>query len=1091
MSFRALATFAALVILMGTSAFSQAVNGTLVGTVTDASGAVVPNAKVVITETNTGTSRTTVTSESGNYNVANLPPGTYRVSVEQTGFKRSTRENIELQINSSPRVDLVLQAGNITETVEVSAAAPALQTDRADTGAIITSTQTANLPLGTNRNFQGLLNLVPGTTRASFQHSQFFNAVSSLQTQVNGQFRQGNNNQIEGIDNNQRTGLLQILIPPIEAIETVAVTTSNFDAELGRASGAVTNVQLKSGTNQIHGSAYEFFRNSRLNARNFFDTAVGKQSYNYFGGNIGAPIIKNKWFIFGDYLKVFDRQRNTNRLSIPASDFRTGNFTRSTTVIYDPATGNPDGTGRTPFPNNIIPASRINPIATRILNLVPAPNLAGDTNNYFALLPFKKDTDSYDIKSDYNITDRDRVSVRYSYARPVVFQAPIFGAAGGAAQGAFQGTGIQNTYSTGVNYNRVWTPTLVMELRAGVAHYSNVAQNTDYGTKASDALGIPGVNLDDLTSGLVGINLNGGFSNPLVGYSASLPWRREETNFNIVNSWTKTWSNHTFKFGVDYRRIRDLLLQGQTFSLRGVYSFADGQTSTPGARTSFANNIASLLLALPNQAGRDLAPQVPEYRANQFFTYVQDNWVVNSKLTLNLGLRWEFYPPGTPPKAGGFSNYNFANNTLEVAGVGSVPSNLGIVTRYSYFAPRFGMAYRLNEKTVVRGGFGISYTPFPDNTYAYNFPVRANNAYNPAVASYGPALLPDGRVASFQNGFPAAVLPVVPTTGIITNPDVNVNYFTINKNYKNPSVQSWNFAIQRSLPLKLTLDVTYVGNHGVASPTQYDLNAVNDPLQIGKGNAGRPQAFLKRNASTTLFYSGNSTMYHALQVKLDRRFSKGLTLTTSYTYGKGLGFQNGDNGNVLYYINFRRNYARNDFDRTHTFVQSYVYDLPFGKSQRFLNSGVASRVVGGWRVNGVLTLMTGTPLNINYSSSSLNTPGNSNSPNQIAEVTTPKGINVGNEWFSRGSFVVPAANTFGNVGRNSLSGPGFYNLDASLFKLVNITERLNAELRLETFGVTNTPQFSNPGTTLGNANFGYVTGASGGRQVQLGLKINF
>src|SRR5690349_2922625 len=304
----------------------QAVNATLLGTVTDSSGAAVGNAKVIITETNTGISHTAPTNESGNYVFPDLPPGTYTVTAELTGFKRASRAGIDLIVNTTARVDLVLQPGDVSQTVTVEAETPILQTERADTGRKLETVLTENVPLGTNRNFQNLLNIVPGTTRATFQHSQFFNASNSLQTEVNGQLRQGNNYQIEGIDDNERTGLLQILIPPLEAIQTVDVSTSNFDAELGRASGAVVNVILKSGTNSYHGAAYEFARNSYFNARNFFDRSVGHLAYNYFGGNIGGPIKKNKLFFFGDYLKVYDHEANTNTTNIPTTAFRLGDL---------------------------------------------------------------------------------------------------------------------------------------------------------------------------------------------------------------------------------------------------------------------------------------------------------------------------------------------------------------------------------------------------------------------------------------------------------------------------------------------------------------------------------------------------------------------------------------------------------------------------------------------------------------------------------------------------------------------------------------------------------------------------------------------
>jgi hypothetical protein len=1140
------------------SALGQAVNATLLGTVTDSSAAAVANVKVTITETNTGISRTSQTNESGNYVFPDLPPGTYTVTAEQPGFKRASRVGIDVIVNTTERVDLVLEPGSTSETITVEAETPILQTERADTGRKLETVLTENVPLGTNRNFQNLLNIVPGTTRATFQHSQFFNASSSLQTEVNGQMRQGNNYQIEGIDDNERTGLLQILVPPLEAIQTVDVSTSNYDAELGRASGAVANVILKSGTNSFHGAAYEFARNNYFNARNFFDKSVGHLAYNYFGGNIGGPIKKNKLFFFADYLKVFDHQANTNTISIPTMAFRSGDLSSSTTPIYNPFTGNSDGTGRQQFvatsapgmasvqgPNgitdqrdafnpackagscpNIIPLTLLDPISAKLMALLPPPTATGNTNNYFALLPFHKDTDFVDGKVDANITDKDRLSARFSYQRPSVFQAPIFGLAGGPAQGNFEGTGLQNTYSTGLNYNRFFSNTLVAEFRFGAGWYHNEAHNSDFGKSTSQSLGIPGVNLDQITSGIVGITINGGtFSNPLIGFSASLPWIRSETNIDFANTWTKILGNHAVKFGVDLRRIRDALLQEQTFSPRGLYTFNDGQTArnctagdvSPGcpapanapnggaSKTSFTNNFASFLLDVPGQAGRDLATFFPNYRASQFFAFVQDKWLVTPKLSADIGLRWEFYPPATPVAKGGFSNYNPANNTLVVSGVGGNPDNLGIATHYKYFAPRIGLAYRLKESTVFRAGFGISYTPFPDNSYAYNFPVRANNAFNPAVASFGPAVLPSGQTATFENGFPPLILPTVPSNGIITNPTVASNYFVVNPNFKNPYVESWNAAIQRSLPWRFVLDVAYVGNHGVDSVVNYNLNAATViGLTSKTANNGRPE-FLPfgRTAATNLLFAGYSSSYHALQVKFDRRFTGGFATTTAYTFGKGMGFQTGDDGGLSFYINQRRDYARNDFDRTQTFVQSVVYDLPFGRGKRFVSSGVGSAILGDWRVSSFLTLMSGLPLYFTAPGSSLLAPDNTQTPDLVAPVQILHGIGIANSWFTASSFAAPAARTFGNVGRNFLSGPNFFNLDAALSKSIRFTERYNLDLRLEAFGATNTPQFffnntngtptggTAAGTTLGSASFGHVTNASGGRQLQLGAKFNF
>jgi hypothetical protein len=1147
-------------LFFGSSApvMGQAVNATLLGTVTDSSGASVANAKVTTTETNTGISHSSQTNESGNYVFPDLPPGTYRVVAEQQGFKRESRAGIDLVVNSTERVDLVLQPGNMSETITVEAETPILQTERADTGRKLDTVLTENIPLGTNRNFQNLLNIVPGTTRATFQHSQFFNASSSLQTEVNGQLREGNNYQIEGIDDNERTGLLQIVIPPLEAIQTVDVSTSNFDAELGRASGAVTNIILKSGTNNYHGAAYEFVRNSYFNARNFFDPSVGHLAYNYFGGNIGGPIKKNKLFFFADYLKVFDHEANTNLVNIPTMALRSGDLSSSATAIYNPFTGDTAdclpggiakncGTGRqqiaatsapnvltVPGPNgpvdafnsactpatlgynggmcpNVIPSALINSISSKLMGLLPSPNVAGatgNTNNYFALLPFHKDTDFVDAKVDANLTDKDRLSARFSYQRPSILQAPIFGIAGGPAQGNFEGSGLQNTYSIGLNYNRFFSNTLVAEFRVGAGWYHNEAHNTDFGTNTSTTLGIPGVNLDKtITSGIVGVTINGGtFSNPLIGFSASLPWIRSETNIDFANTWTKILGNHTVKFGVDLRRIRDALLQEQTFSPRGLYTFNDAQTAlntgSGSSKTSFTNNFASFLLDVPGQAGRDLATFFPNYRAWQFFTFVQDKWLVTPKLTADIGVRWEFYPPATPVQKGGFSNYNPTDNTLVVSGYGNNPDNLGIATHYKYFAPRVGLAYRLREATVVRAGFGISYTPFPDNSYAYNFPVRSNNEFDPLVGTFDAAVLPNGQTATFQNGFPSLIQPVIPANGIIpvTVPSlVKSTLFAVNPNFKNPYVESWNLSVQHSLPWRFVLDVAYVGNHSVDTVVNYNLNAAT---VTGLGTAGQPEfGPFNRTAGTNFLFAGYSSSYNALQLKFDRKFANGFSTTTAYTFGKGMGFQTGDDGGLSFYINQRRDYARNDFDRTHTFVQSIVYDLPFGNGRRWASSGPANAIVGGWRISTFMTIMSGLPLYFTQSSgSSLAAPGNTQTPTLVAPVQILHGVGTGAAWFSASSFAqTNAPGAFGNVGRNYLSGPNFFNLDAALSKAIRITERFGLDLRLEAFGATNTPQFffaSNGGSSNGTTccsptSFGHVTNASGGRTLQLGAKLNF
>jgi len=725
-------------------------------------------------------------------------------------------------VNTSVRADVELQPGQITDIVTVTADIAMLQTDRADTGRKLEEIQLEAMPLGYNRNFQGLLNLVPGTTRAFAPHSEFFNSQVSLATQVNGVAREGNNVQFEGVDNNHRTGLLTVLIPPIEAIETVDVSTSNYEAELGRAGGAVTNIALRSGTNTLHGAAYWINKTSALCARETFAPTKPVTTYNYYGFNLGGPIIKNKMFIFGDYLGLKDRRGDSYVITVPTATFASGDFSSllvngdptnaNSIVIYDPATGDPKtGAGRTPFPGNKIPDNRISPIAKKILAMVPLPNNGTQlTNNYATSTVRQKNAEQFDIKWDWNWNEKDRLSARYSFQRPVVTDPGLFGSNGGIYGGGgkgFAATGVNRTQSAAVNYTRLFSTTLIMEGRVGLSRYSNKAQNLDYGTNATDALGIKGINLDPWTSGLTQISV-AGYNDPLVGYSASLPWNRAETNMDFIDNWTKVLHNHTIKFGVDIRRLRDELLQTQDAGgPRGQINFGSNQTSITGKKIlDQANALADLLVDAPYRLQRDLAVVFPAYRATMIFSYVQDKWIVTPKLTVDLGLRWELYPPATPRLKGGFSNYDPATNNWNVAGYGSVPMNLGRQMYWTDFAPRTGAAYRFNDKTVFRAGFGISWIPFPDNKYAWdNYPVKQNAVYN-NQGTYGQSVAPDGSILTMATGFPKPTTAVIPDSGIMPAAlTANVNSF-LTSDYHEGCIESWNIAIQRQLPKNFTLE---------------------------------------------------------------------------------------------------------------------------------------------------------------------------------------------------------------------------------------------------------------------------------------------
>ena len=604
-----------------------------------------------------------------------------------------------------------------------------------------------------------------------------------------------------------------------------------------------------------------------------------------------------------------------------------------------------------------------------------------------------------------------------------------------------------------------------------------------------------------------------GYADPLVGFSASLPWNRAETNIDFVNNWTKVLRNHSIKFGVDLRRLRDELLQTQdNGGPRGQFNFRDQQTSIPGATVlGQVNAMASFLLDVPNAMLRDLAVMFPAYRAIMLFTYVQDKWVVTPKLTVDLGVRHDFYPPATPRLPGGFSNYDWNSNTLAVAGYGGNPMNLGRRTYYKNFAPRLGMAYRLDNRTVLRAGFGISWIPFPDNKYAWdNFPVKQSAAWN-AVNSYGQSQTTPGVYGSMGTGFPALQAAAIPSNGMIL---ANTSALlaqgiasVIALDYHEGYIQSWNLAFQRQLPKNFTFEAAYVGNHTVRAPVTYNLNA---SMVFNSGANGRPlyQKFGK-NADVNYRYVGMSNDYNSLQAKLDRRFSGGFVMTTAYTYGKALGYSPEDGG-LWNYIQPRRSYSRLDFDRTHTFVQSYVYELPFGKNKRWLQSGPGRWILGDWQVSGVLSLMTGRPITFG-TNVSINTPGTSATPDQagpftiLHNVAGPGGSVL---WFDTAALKQPLdadgkTPHFGSMGRNNVNGPGLGDLDASLFRKFQITDRIKGEFRVESLNLTNTPAFAAPNTTVGSADFGKITGTlaglianqgiggTGPRSIGLGIKLNF
>ena len=1155
-----------LVVLGNLSLKAQAVSGTIVGTVTDPTGAAVANAPVTIVLTGQDAVHTAVTNESGNFTEPNLPPGTYAVTISAAGFKKETRENIVLETNTTARVDLALAAGSTSDTVTISAAPPQLQTDRADISTTLGERQIADLPLSSGNSFQSLLTTVPGVAPVVFNNSQFFNANNDLSANSNGQSSYVNLYQIEGIDDDQRTGIHIILVPPAAAIQNVDITTNNFEAEFGRAVGAVVNVTLKSGTNSFHGSAFQNMENNGVNARNFFAQGPnGRLVYNYTGGSIGGPIVKDKLFFFGDFLRTSDHESSTVTTTIPFYNVTNGvlNLSEYSGQVYDPNTGTAAGTGRTAFAGNLIPLNNpgISPVALKVFqgvqgiqgldalarnpttNLASAAYVAGaTTNNFSQNSPFSKDAISYDIKSDYTISSKDHLSGRFSHQTTTTFQAPLFGSFfGGPTGGGFEATGTAAAYSTGFNYDHVFSPTLFTEARVGVAHLRNSAIQTDYGTNDANTLGIPGngpngTDAVPTSSGQVAFQVsnfagNGelGTGNPLIGYSPSLPWLRAESNIDFANNWTKILGNHTLKAGADIRRVRDDLLQGNNNAAAGTFYFGENQTSEIGAvpykgsATGQANDVASVLFDTPYQVGQDTNSTFPAYRQTWLFFFVSDKWQATQKLTLDIGLRYELYPPATPRKSGGFVNYNPSTNQLVQAGVDGNPSNLGQQTDYKNFAPRLGASYRVNEGTVVRAGFGVSYVPFVDNTYAYNYPIKTSTGYT-VGSTYGPALNPAGGVVNFVTGVPATPTAAFASNGTITESAANgligLNNLYIPLNFRNAYVTSWNAVVQQALSSAMSLQIAYVANHG----TRIDVSQnINLPTTYGQGPAYDPfnhaadgvtPTFLK-TAQVNQFFLGYSTNYESLQVQLTRRFSHGVAFTSAFTWGKAENYQTGaQDGGLLFYAGpVHRNYAIADFDRARNFEQTVTYELPAGHGHRLFASGPTSYVLGGWRTSAILSAVSGLPFTITTSSATSGTTQtvNQTGPYQVTHAVVG-GTNAAVPWFNPASFVAPAtcaaytptnqvACALGNTGRNQFRGPGYFSDNLSLFKDFPLFRESQLEARFDAFNLTNTPAFGLPNSTLGSnlgkitstlgSGTGNVNGVGGPRVLQAAVKITF
>jgi len=1081
-----------LVILIGVAsapASAQVLYGSLIGTVEDQSGAIVPNAKISITNKSTGFSRDTVTDAGGRYSVASIPGGSYVIKGTATGFKTITRNNVDVTVNTVARIDLKLEIGAITDTVTVEASAATLQTDKSDTSSEISQKAIQGLALNQYRNYQALINLVPGTTPAGFQNSSTDTPGRALTTNVNGTARNNNGTRLDGAVN------VNIWLPhhvayvaPSETVEQVNIATSSFDAEQGMAGGAAITVISASGTNALHGALWEYHENQRLRSQPYFRPSTfvkPRYTLNIFGAKAGGAIIKNKLFWFGHYEATRQGTGATSQFSLPSSAIKAGDFSGFATPIFDPATGNADGFNRTQFPGNRIPANRISPQTARILPLIPEPNFptANVTNNHFVNATGKFDRDNFDAKVNWNRNEKHTVFAKFSLLKANVGGVFAFGPAlGGNGVGGDPGLGDTKQYLGTVGTNYTISPTLLFDANWGITEQDQSVIGFDYGKNVgSEVFAIPGTNGTDVRySGLPAFSFN-----TFSGYGLNSTWMpmwRNDRSYTWTNNMTWLKGKHEVRFGFDMVRHQLNHWQPEVANPRGAFAFNGNITALRGgAAGNNLNSFADFLIGQPTSMNKSIQNLLMTGREWQLGWYVRDRWQVSRRLTVNVGMRLERYPLMSRATSG-LEKLDPSTMLIRLGGFGSIPTNPGIEVQPLFIAPRVGIAYKIDDSTVFRVGYGMTIDPLP-----FSRPLRGFYPLTVTGNFVGASDFDPFR--TLTQGIPAVPVPNI-SSGIVSLPptvDMRTPGNRIDRGY----IQSWNATIQRKLPGSLLVDVGYVGTQTTNQLADLDINAAAP----GAGAAGRPYAAQFNRRIPLNYWNGFlSSNYHSLQTALNRSFSKGLLLKGAYTYSKAINMTDDDGWAGVGWNHlpvFSRNRAPAGYDRTHNFQMGWVYDLPFGKGKQFLQSGAAAAILGGWSINGVYSAYSGTPFTIGANGGTLNAPGNTQTADQIGPINYIGLKGPGQQYFDPASFASPVGVRFGTTGRNRFRNPGVAGADLTMMRTFKFSERMDLAFRAEAYNFTNTPRFGGPGSNRDGANFGVITSAGGERQLRFGLRFGF
>lgn len=1083
--------------LSSASANAQALSGSIVGNIADSSQAIVPGATVTIRDEGTNQTRTTTTNSEGGFSFLAIEPANYEVTVTKEGFHSVKQAGVSVSVNSVTREDLQLQVGAVTETITVSSNNAELQTDTADVQSQLATETLQDLPTPPGRNYQALFTTMPGFTPPSSQVSIPGNPSRSLLFSVNGTSSQGVVTRIDGASStNIWRPNATAYIPALEAIQNVNAVTNAFTAENGTAGGAVINVSMKSGTNAIHGSAFEYYDGNATEARPYFlatNLRNGKLVENQFGGTIGGPIIKNKLFFFASFEGSRNHQlENGGFVSIPTPAMRSGDLTASATPIYDPATGNPDGTGRTQISCNgvlnMICPDRFPYAVQQLLPLWPNPTVTtGDQNNYYATGPFHLDRETWDTKVNWTATPKLSLSLRFGDLLFSTFNGTNFGdSLGGAPLNPIGG---QSGVATGHTISITGAATYVAS--------PSLEFDTYYGYTLSEA-----DSRQDLLNQNIGLNVlkipgtngsrwfEGGFpqfslsSFAAIGAPDAIQPNLQndpeyEYEFNV--GWTR--KAHSMRYGIsivrqDLNEFQAQFMGGGNaiYGPSGGFGFAPGETSIPGAKTSEYNTFASFLLGATDSLGRNYMSQAASngytLRSWQYGAYAQDQWQVNPKLTLTYGVRWQFYP--FPERADrGVEFYDIHDNTTHICGYDLIQKQCGITSSKLLFEPRIGVAYRLSEKLVMRSGFGISHDPYNLlRPFRVNYPLMINLSI-PSPNGYTAA-------SQLQNGIPLTVEPNY-GNGIIATPG-NAATDTIEADkFKRGYIESFNLFLESKLGAGWTAQAGYVGTRSVDQLAYYNLNSGT----VGGGTASEPYNIAYgRTASTAIVTPIGTYKYDALQSTLKHNFAGTFEVGASYTFSKSLGIAGNDNGDGTPLIEapgyYNLNKARTDLDHTHNFSLSTVYSLPFGKGKKFLQDRIDSAILGGWQINALFSYYTGAPFNVTAPGTSLNAPGSTQRPDLLTtNVKKLGGHGPGKPYYDPTAFAQVTTARFGTAPFYFLNSPPTHVLNMGVFREFKVGDRVKLQFRTEAFNVTNTPNFAAPNGTVGSSSFMIISATQG------------